>query len=363
MDQSRRSFFLFILLIISSIYLWNFFINNKPSSTPNFNYGTFTQGTDHIIDKPKTNIYFLGDLMLGRNVERRLQKNGVASAFKNFNFLEQNTYVVANFEAAVPVVHQPTPDFNFQFSVSEASLLDLKAVGITHVSLANNHAFDFGKLGYENTLIQLEKNNVTAFGNPTVISTSSITYLELEKNRVAIIALMTIDEFLSKNDLKEVFTKASQNSDIQIVFVHWGSEYNQTQSASQRNQAKVFSDLGAELVIGHHPHVVQGIEWLDNTLVFYSLGNFIFDQYFSRQVQEGLMLDLSFKENIKIKLIPVTSIDSRVQPKYMNEENQKVFLRELADLSQEGLYNEIISAEINYLKNLATSSEVVIMTP
>lgn len=369
MIRFNKNLFIGLVLFVSMITFLGNHIFYLYSLKKDINIGNFISNVASTELKPteikdeKQSVYFLGDLMLARDVERRLKQNGIDYAFANINFSENNnTYVVANFEGTIPGVHKSTPNFGFQFSVDESFLPFLSRAGITHVSLANNHALDFGQSAYLNSFNKLTVNNIVPFGHPIEISSTSISYLEIKNHKIALIGLMAIDTFISKDDLMSVFDEAKSFSDLQIVVVHWGSEYLQNQSDFQRRQAKIFSELGADLVVGHHPHVVQGIEWINNTLVFYSLGNFLFDQYFSKEVQEGLVLNIDFKDQIIVNLLPVSSLENRVQPSYMSLENKGFFLKELANLSQTDLQNEILNGSIMFKQNLATSTEVVIMT-
>ena len=141
--------------------------------------------------------------------------------------------------------------------------------------------------------------------------------------------------------------------------MHWGVEYANTNSATQRKLAQTLSKLGVDIIVGHHPHVVQNIELIDNTLVFYSLGNFIFDQYFSVPVQQGLVLKLD--SDLGIELLPVSSEEVRVQPAFMAKEKRKLFLESLSRRSDIRLVEDILMGKILYQNMLASSSEVAIM--
>ena len=127
--------------------------------------------------------------------------------------------------------------------------------------------------------------------------------------------------------------------------------------------ATKFSELGADLVVGHHPHVVQGIEKINNTLVFYSLGNFIFDQYFNQPVRQGLVLQLMENSNSKLELnlIPVSSEETLAQPKLMNESAKSLFLKNLARYSSIDVVEDIKAAKISLDNLLATSTETAII--
>jgi poly-gamma-glutamate synthesis protein (capsule biosynthesis protein) len=169
----------------------------------------------------------------------------------------------------------------------------LRKANINIVNLANNHIFDYGKIAFEDTLKNLEKNNIKYFGNsyePLIIEKEGIKigflgfsdflkHLEVREEKIGIAVV--------NNNLGEIIKKAKEKVDILIVSFHWGEEYKKIANERQRKLAKIAIDSGADLVIGHHPHVIQNIEKYKNKFIFYSLGNFIFDQNFSKETMVG----------------------------------------------------------------------------
>jgi len=100
--------------------------------------------------------------------------------------------------------------------------------------------------------------------------------------------------------------ETKKNVDLIIVHIHWGTEYQHQFNQQQEKIGHALIDAGADIIIGHHPHVVQGMEIYKNKPIFYSLGNFIFDQYFSPDTQEGLAVGLKLTNNkISATLFPL----------------------------------------------------------
>jgi poly-gamma-glutamate synthesis protein (capsule biosynthesis protein) len=125
-----------------------------------------------------------------------------------------------------------------------------------------------------------------------------------------------------------------------IVLLHWGQEYQLKSSISQQSLSHKLIDEGADLIVGSHPHVVQEIEEYKGKLIFYSLGNFIFDQYFSKETQEGLAVGLEiYPEKVIYRLFPIQSCLS--QPFLMEKEKAKEFLENLAKRSSLQLFDKI----------------------
>lgn len=275
-------------------------------------------------------IFFLGDIMLARDVERRLSWQAPGYAFLNLGFLKEAVAVVGNFEAAAPETHEPTPNMVMKFSVSRALLPILSTGGVTHVSLANNHTLDFGEDGYRHTIEALRSSGLEAFGHPTRIDEDSIAYVQVGDKTLALVGINATYGDISDAWVERLET-VMNTSDTQIVYIHWGQEYELSHSQTQEELARLFVDAGADIVIGHHPHVTQDVERYRNGLIFYSLGNFIFDQYWNDDVAEGLILELVIgDEESYVSLLPVESKTERVRPRLMSAEEKAGFLDKLA---------------------------------
>jgi gamma-polyglutamate biosynthesis protein CapA len=323
-----------------------------------FEVSTEDEETEEVVKVMESkSVYFLGDLMLSRDVERTIKRMGYVYPFANIKF-SNDSYVVANFESAIPVTHAMTPNNTFKFSTDPALLSILKAAGVTHLSLANNHSFDFGLAGYNNAISKIWDNDMVPFGHPSKIASTSLVYID----DMAVVAIHTLYGRPGITEVETVVREAKSRAKLVVAYIHWGEEYVKIPPTSIKSYAEDISELGFNLIIGHHPHVVQSIEYIGDTLVFYSLGNFIFDQYFSRDVQEGLAIRLNTTdEGYGIELLPVTSVDTRAQPRYMEGESKSDFLNNLADISDTALSEQIRAGLITYKTGLASSTEVFIM--
>lgn len=310
-------------------------------------------------------IYLTGDIFLGRNIELLMKENGNDYPFKNFpDIFTSEVPIVANFESAIPIKHVPTPFFNTKFSVDKIFLPSLRTASITHVSLANNHSYDYAEEGYTNAISTLTENNIQAFGNPRELATSSIVYFTITGKRVAVIAIDAVNTKVDYPKLKYFVAMMQQNSDYQIAYVHAGTEYKLFHSYEQEKFAHTLIDLGIDAYIGHHTHVVQDIEIYKNVPIFYSLGNFIFDQYFSPDVQQGLVLNLAFMDGTAVySLIPVTSQGTRSQPNRMPDDEAKQFLASIARRSDITISDNIKQRKLTFSLTLASSSVNGIISP
>jgi len=303
----------------------------------------------HLISKVKekksitmTSIIFVGDVMLARDVETKMKQLGADYPFLKISEAFKNSYVFGNFEASIPRSHRPTPNFQFKFSVDSNNLESLVTAGFTHFSLANNHAFDFGQSGYLNSIQQLELRDFTVVGNPTTVSTSSVAFININSVSVGVLTMSAVSAYPQAQEWQAIVDFAKKKSDLQIVYIHWGDEYVPKHNTAQQNLAHELVDSGIDVVIGHHPHVVQDIESYKNGLIIYSLGNFVFDQYFNDSVQTGLMLKMVLGINSNyLELLPITTKNSATQPNIMTSENSTIFLENLAGKSSPNLSKSI----------------------
>ena len=258
-----------------------------------------------IATEKQINILFLGDIMLDRGVEYQVKKN----QDHNYPFLEIAGYlksadlVVANLEGPISDNPQEYATSSFRFNFDRKVLDSLKFAGIGIVSLANNHTLDAGTKGLEQTKNYLKSAEINYFGSP--VGCDDDGFFE-EKG----ILFFGINETYLKScpdsKLEELIKGArAENPDkIMIGFFHWGEEYQSHSNRSQQETARLAIDSGADLIIGSHPHVIQESEKYKNKLIYYSLGNFVFDQNFSRETTEGLILKITAKGNRIIDAVP-----------------------------------------------------------
>ncbi len=285
-------------------------------------------------------ILFVGDIMLDRKVEYLMKKNSVFYPFERINqFLRGIDIVVGNLEG--PIVKNP-PEFSrksLRFAFSNEALKSLSFANFNLFSLANNHTLDVGKAGYEQTKELLREANIDFVGHPVECEKDFF----FEKNNIIFLAFNKTFRFnCSEEKIVETIrkTKIVNLDKFLIVILHWGNEYQSKSSISQRKFAHQIIKAGGDLIIGHHPHVVQEIEEYQGKLIFYSLGNFIFDQYFSKETQESLAVGLElYPQKVIYRLFPLKSHLS--QPFLMKEKEKKEFLENLALKSSPGLLEKI----------------------
>jgi Bacterial capsule synthesis protein PGA_cap len=170
----------------------------------------------------------------------------------------------------------------------------LQRAGVGVVSLANNHVMDFGPEGLVDTTAALERAGVGYVGAgrnrqeacaPLFVTAAGRTIAFLARSSVIVTAPTYAGEavpgvaFLDPDETRAAIRSSRARADVVVLLIHWGIEEYAYPSATQRNLAKQFIDAGADVVLGHHPHVLQGIEEHGAGVVAYSLGNFLFDEF------------------------------------------------------------------------------------
>lgn len=309
-------------------------------------------------DFQEGSMLFVGDIFLGRNVEQLIEAYGPEYPFLNTStLLESVDVTIGNFEGAIPKVHVPTPSKSFVFSVQKSYLSLLQNTGFDILSLANNHAHDFGDDGLVHTRASCVEFSLNCIGEPYGLSDISSTVTSAGDTQVGILALQAIERNPKHDELEARVNALEGQSEVQIAFVHWGTEYEATHNELQQELAEWLIDAGVDAVVGHHPHVIEPVVFYKDRPIFYSLGNFVFDQYFSEEVQTGLALRFLFqKDQITVTPIPVSSVATKSQPEVLPVDARDVFLQTLVekdDTLQQHMNG--VSFVINRRPNLAVS--------
>jgi len=317
-------------LLVTAIVFSGFFVRGDVERAESITITQPQYGLIGKLFKPQA-IVFTGDIMLARSVEDIMKEHGSLYPFQNMiSFLEEKDLVIGNFEASIPENHIPTLPLTMRFSVDKSYLKALSTTGFDVLSLANNHSYDYGKEGYEHTRTECENALLVCFGNPFGVGTSSIRSIRVGDTSVGLLFLHTLYGSPDINELKKTIDQMQETSDVQFAYIHWGDEYKTVHLESQAELAYYLIDSGVDAIIGHHPHVIQDIELYKGKPIFYSLGNFIFDQYFSDEVQEGYLVEALISYNlITYSLHPHDSKTVRSQPKFLTEFENANFFREV----------------------------------
>ena len=287
--------------------------------------------------KPTT-ILAVGDIMLSRDVDTQMDKFGRLYPFQNTLDLTKNAdFTLANLES--PFREGNSVPEAMVFGAEKASVEGLVAGGFDAVNLANNHFGNQGQKGMITTFNTLKDNGIDYFGaGLNNVEAAKPLIKEINGQKIAFLGYTDIDvipnsyianqnssgvNIMNIDNLKTDLKNARKKADFVIVSMHAGYEYTNSPSQRQRDFAHAAIDSGADLVIGHHPHVVQGVEFYKGKFIDYSLGNFIFDQPWSTETQQGLVakFSLTFNHITKIELTPI-HIYNWSQPKVITDQTE-----------------------------------------
>lgn len=252
----------------------------------------------------------VGDIMLDRYVRESVQKNGSTFPFAKIQSELNGHIVVGNLEG--PFTEQPSVATNEHliFTFDPALAPTLKEVGFTVLSLANNHTLNFGQAGLESTRQILATASIQSFGDPANQHGFGLVQ-EVGGRKIAWLGYHGL--VTGRDTIIEDIREAKAAGLFVIVMAHWGIEYQLAPATKQIADAHALIDAGADLIIGAHPHVVQPFEIYQGKFIAYSLGNFLFDQYFSVDTTQGLMLHLTFDDSVVgIEFVPLVMIAGQV---------------------------------------------------
>lgn len=289
------------------------------------------------VQRPITILAF-GDVMLGRHVRTLMDINGMDYPFRNIGDLKGADFVHANLEGPIKEQYVRTGKA-IEFRFKPDIVWPLKDSGINIVSIANNHALDQGWTGREDTKKHLNIAGVRYFGHPKNEIEDNAYITEVAGKKFAFVGFDDVVYKIDGDKARELISRLDKEVDYVIVSVHWGVEYVHTPTERKVNFAHDWIDNGADLIIGHHPHVVQTMEIYKGVPVFYSLGNFVFDQYWSSDTQEGLAFGIEINDDgYEISLYPYNLPNS--QPQFMVGQARQEFLEKFISW---GNYDEVLS--------------------
>lgn len=240
----------------------------------------------------------------------------------------------------------------------------LKEMGVDIVSLANNHAYDYGPQSLIDTMATLKEAGISYVGaghnideamEPAYfeVDGKTIAYVaasRAEKNKMTPQATMDSPGILRCYDTElfvETIKEAKKNADYVIAYVHWGTEYSYELEEVQLSTGREYLDAGADIIIGAHPHILQGIEYYNGKPIVYSLGNY----WFNNKDIDTILLNIHFygddtEEYIELEIIPAIQSNTRTQIVTEESEKERIFslLEDISiniEIDERGIVREI----------------------
>ena len=309
-----------------------------------------TLASNHPAGNVEISITAVGDVMLGSWVTPVLAQRGAVYPFEaSLPYLQSADFTIANLEA--PFTREGEPfEKKFNFKVPPEYARGLKDAGIDVVTLANNHILDYGAIGLVSTMATLDTFGIKYSGagrnwreahQPTVV--------EIRGKRIAFFGYSTTfpTEFYAHGDsagtaypeaeaMQSALREWDERADFVVASFHWSAEKLEIPKAYQIELAHLAIDSGADLVLGHHPHVLQGIEKYRSRLIAYSLGNFAFGSYSSYAV-DSIILKVYLNQDglFYARCIPINVNNSEVefQPQILDGPGKQAVIAKLQKLS------------------------------
>lgn len=263
-----------------------------------------------------------GDVAPVRVADIQLRKKGMGYAFGGdgiSEILNDADLTLVNLETPL-VQNCPATNIGMIFCGLPDFAFEMKKAGIDLVGLANNHSGNYGLNGLEETKEVLKQAGLE------YIDELKPMYAYMGEVKIGFLALNAIGKVLNREDVESVLAQMRESAEIIVVTVHWGKEYVLVPAAAPGIApeepimlGRWLVDQGADLVVGHHPHVVQGVEIYKEGFIAYSHGNFIFDQEWSKETKQGVIGNYVFFETelVDVYFTPIV-IEDWVRPRVAN---------------------------------------------
>jgi poly-gamma-glutamate synthesis protein (capsule biosynthesis protein) len=313
--------------------------------------------------RPATlSISAVGDMIFDRQVKVLIAKSGGAAPLAEVaKHLSAADVTVGNLESPLSTggVKNATKDVTFRGD--PRGVEGLVSSGFDFLSLANNHVLDYGEDALAGTVAALDARDIAHAGagadkdaawKPAVVTRDGATVAFLSFSHILPPGFIATSSHgglaQGRNNMDAVVTairSAKQEYDYVIVSFHWGVEYQDDANAEQVRDARKAVDAGADMVLSHHPHVIQGLEYYKGRLIAYSLGDFVFDHY-SRKTGEAFILDAKLGPDgvTDVKTTPVY-LDSYGKPEFVSGSTASVILERLKLISAK--HNAVVSIDGN----------------
>lgn len=293
---------------------------------------------------------FAGDVQMAGKVDDILRQQGYDYPYSEVkSWFQQADIGLVNLETPVTTRGQPVQDKTYVYRSSPKALPPLAEAGIDVVNLANNHVLDQGIEGLVDTKAHLEEAGIQYMGAGMNEKEAFLPVI-LDKHgiRVAILGFSHVvpdgswkagpnqpgvAETYDPKRAVEAIEKAKAEADLVVVIVHWGEERKEEPNPKQVDMAYRYIDAGADLVVGGHPHVLQGFERYNGKWIAYSLGNFVFSTNSNERTWETIILEASCSSDGDCDLNAVPILTKFAHPVPMAQQEGNALLQRLSSLS------------------------------
>ena len=286
----------------------------------------------------------VGDIMLDRWVGEKIKRDGASRILEEVrDELRSGDLAFANLESPLSTVGPHAPKACV-FRADPAAVEVLMDGGFNIVSVANNHTLDAGVAGLMQTLDHLELAGIAWAGaarererswKPTLFEVSGLTVGFVACTDLSFQHGSWCKVDAEMTEFAEHLRAAKSRCDLLVVSIHWGNEYQNVPTGRQKDVARAAIDAGADLIIGHHPHVLQGVGEYRGAPILYSTGNFVFDQREGERMESAIFhLRYTEGEGWNIRIVPVWIPISRTGPIYPEAARASKIINRVASLSE-----------------------------
>lgn len=287
--------------------------------------GVSQESKEETEDTSPVNLLFAGDILLSNHVTTAYDNAGGINGVLDEGYqaeISQSDIFMANEEFPFSDRGSAAEDKQYTFRLTPSRVTMMQEIGVDIVTLANNHTLDYGTDALVDTAATLDGAGIKYVGaGANMERARQLQTIEVRGNIIGFLAASRVypDPDWVANSKKpgmvsgydpsillEEIKAAQDLCDYLVVYVHWGIERNETPEEYQRSLGKKIIDAGADIVIGSHPHVLQGVEYYNGKPICYSLGNFIFGSSIPKTALLQVQVDVS-QQNATLSLIPGTS--------------------------------------------------------
>ena len=278
---------------------------------------------------------FAGDINLGDDWGTmdyyREQENGIRGCIdpQLIERMQTADLMCLNLECCLSDAGAPMEGKAYTFRGSPDYVGILKELGVDLVNLANNHVFDYGEEAFLDMLSVLEEAGLPKVGaGADAQEAQAPWYGTFDGKTVAVVSATRAEKYIltpeagentpgvfrcyEMENLLSTVEEADRNADFVIAYIHWGTEYSEKLEEAQTEGARALAEAGADVVLGAHPHCLQGAEYFNGTPVFYSLGNY----WFNEKTLDTTLLELHFYGNDEEQYLEVTPVPARQEGYY-----------------------------------------------
>lgn len=299
-----------------------------------------------IVNKESITISFTGDCTLGTYLTSQNRAFDVlfdkqqdyAYYFQNVkNIFENDDYTVVNLEGPLTDSTNINEQKPFIFKGRPDYINILTSGGVEAANLSNNHIRDYGETGYNDTVNILKENNIAYFNN------NNFHIEDINGIKFGFAGFKAFNLY-TKNEIDKALEYFEENNvDIKIITLHGGIEYDYDFDTIKQELAHYAIDNGADLIVGHHPHILQGVEEYNGKYIFYSLGNFCYGGHSNPNDKNSMIAQVTFNfednkyidSNLKLIPVSISSVDytNNFQPTVLEGEAKDKVLKLINDHS------------------------------